>query len=185
MEAPAGGAPTQVFGGDGLQPHHLQRSGSQDQLAAPGIEVLQKDKSSFRMRSPQQKPRPAEAALTFSRSDRRVSMSVAMDGMSLTHWQYSRKIRMSSRTVLRKQKSVRAADPRQLSGGIRRTRTQPRRTSDRRPAGTLQASCPPNLRSQRRALSWMRNAHTGPRERWWCSQVGRDPAYLGLCALEG
>ncbi len=45
-----------------------------------------------------------EVVLTLRRSDRRVSMSVAMDGMSLTHWQYSRKIRISSRTVLNKQK---------------------------------------------------------------------------------
>jgi len=42
--------------------------------------------------------------LTLRRSDRRVSMSVAMDGMLFTHWQYSRKIRISNRTVLKKQR---------------------------------------------------------------------------------
>lgn len=34
--------PTEVFGGDGLEPDDLQSSGSQDQLAAPRVEVLRK-----------------------------------------------------------------------------------------------------------------------------------------------
>ncbi len=37
---------------------------------------------------------------TLSRSARRVRMSVVMEGMSFTHWQYSRNIRISSSTVL-------------------------------------------------------------------------------------
>lgn len=35
-------ARTEVFGGDGLEANDLQRSGSQDQLAAPRVKVLQK-----------------------------------------------------------------------------------------------------------------------------------------------
>lgn len=37
---------------------------------------------------------------TLSKSDRRVSMSVVMEGMLSTHWQYSRIILISSNTVL-------------------------------------------------------------------------------------
>lgn len=41
---------------------------------------------------------------TFSKSDRRVSMSVVMEGMLSTHWQYSRIILINSNTVLQERK---------------------------------------------------------------------------------
>lgn len=62
--------------------------------------MLQEDKSSVRGRGRGRGQAGPGAGLTFSKSDRRVSMSVVMEGMSVTHWQYSRRIRISSRTVL-------------------------------------------------------------------------------------
>lgn len=41
---------TEVFGGDGLETDDLQSSGSQDQLAAPGVEVLQKHNRGLMLR---------------------------------------------------------------------------------------------------------------------------------------
>lgn len=140
---------TKVFGGDGLEADDLQSSGSQNQLAAPRVEVLQKDNPRKFSKHHHSKPRASIPAchgcvkckhfsvviklslgnkvfscllttrgwtnvgscdlcavefLTLRRSARRVSMSVEMDGMSLTHWQYSKKIRISSRTVLKEHK---------------------------------------------------------------------------------
>lgn len=46
----------------------------------------------------------SEIIHTFSKSDRRVSISVVTDGILSTHWQYSRIILINSNTVLLKKK---------------------------------------------------------------------------------
>lgn len=77
---------TEVFGGDGLESDDLQSAGAQDQLAAPGVEVLQRQqKLDVQVKNKAESRNVTGPLLTFRRSDRRVSMSVAMGGMSLTH----------------------------------------------------------------------------------------------------
>lgn len=176
---------TEVFGGDGLEADDLQSSGSQNQLAAPRVEVLQRHERDllfklqlsaeahlFHKVTPKWPDGGAKVNINFDsvkfpqswqlvgfffinirvkqkyfkglnrekkmfwrgawswseclrwfptlrRSDRRVSMSVAIDGMSLTHWQYSRKIRISSRTVLNKQRDDRHKERLHRSPAVR------------------------------------------------------------------
>lgn len=98
---------TQVSGSDGLQAHHLQSSRPQHQLTAPRVEVLLPRKQTTTCQSSdvtqcsQKELKVTHTHThTLSRSVRRVRMSVVMEGMSFTHWQYSRNIRISSSTVL-------------------------------------------------------------------------------------